>query len=278
MKTSTLKPGLLVSLGTAIRGNVKYVKTDIEAEHITAEGEKRARWETERTISDPEEHERAKIARGKCRTVVTGVCAWSAFGLLCPDEKIPALEEAIVESRRIAEEFNATATLSRIRVSILAGRIASNDLEAVRAINSEVRDLLEDTQRGIRNADVKVIRDAANRLRGLGAMLSDDAKARTQVAIDAAREAARKIAKAGEQAAVEIDAQALETITRARTAFLDLDDAREIEAPQAEARAVDFEPIAKAPAIVDRELTTEDRYEAPPPKSAAAARLPEFEF
>ena len=278
MTIRTLKPGLLVSLATSIRGlNVKYNKTDTEAEHVTADGQKRAKWETERTIRDPEEHERAKIARGKCRTLITGVCAWSEFGLLCPEEKISALEQAIAESRKIADEFNATAELSRIRVNILKGKIASNDLEAVRAINGEVRDLLEDTQRGIRNADVKVIRDAANRLRGIGAMLSDDAKARTQVAIDAARDAARKIAKAGEQAAIEIDKQALATIDRARTAFLDLDEVGEVAVPQAESRAVDFEPVAKAP-IVDRELTTDDRYEAPPPKSSAVARLPEFEF
>jgi hypothetical protein len=57
-------------------------------------------------------------------------------------------------------------------------------------------------------------------------------------------EAAKKIVKGGETAAVEIDLIALDAIKRSRTAFLDLDDAAEIQAPNAEGRALDFEPTA----------------------------------
>ncbi len=42
----------------------------------------------------------------------------------------------------LADEFNATARLTRLYVNVIAGRIAPDDVEAVKAINSEVRDLL----------------------------------------------------------------------------------------------------------------------------------------
>jgi hypothetical protein len=115
----------------------------------------------------------------------------------------------------------------------------------VKAINSEVSDLLAQMETGLRNLDVKSIRDAAAKAKGIGQMLSPDAAARIQIAIDAARESAKKIVKAGETAAAEIDLRAIRTVTDMRTAFLDIDEAKEIAAPKQEARALDFEPEAK---------------------------------
>jgi hypothetical protein len=245
MQTSTLRPGLLISLKTSIRGNISYHTRDIEPAHLTDDGQQRARWETQRTIADPDEFERATQVRSKVRSVIGGVCANSAFGLLCPENIAGNLDNAITEARRIAEDFNATAKLTRVYVYILAGRIAPDDVEAVRAINGEVRDLLADMAEGVSNLDVKVVRDAANRARNLGQMLSPDAQSRIQVAIDAARGAARQIVKAGEQAAQEIDQRTIARITEARTAFLDLDPVAEVAAPAAEARSLDLEPTSE---------------------------------
>src|SRR5690348_7110755 len=49
MKLTTLRPGLLVSLKTSIVGNTEYRRVQLEADHVTEEGTRRARWETERT-------------------------------------------------------------------------------------------------------------------------------------------------------------------------------------------------------------------------------------
>ena len=242
LKASTLRPGLLVSVKTSIRGNVTYSTRDLDPDHIESDGSRQARWETERRIADPQEHEAAIKARSKARTLIGGVCAESAFGLLCPENQADSLDGAVAEARRIAEEFNANARLTRVYVNVIAGRIAPDDVEAVRAINSEVRDLLADMAEGVKNLNVKAIRDAANRARSLGAMLSTDARARVQAAIDAARRAASNIAKSGEQAAIEIDRRALEAITESRTAFLDMDEPSAIAAPPIAGRAIDFTP------------------------------------
>lgn len=246
IQSNTLRPGLLVSLKTSIAGNVRYAQAVIEAEHKTEAGEAKARWETERTIVDPVEHEAAKVARSKASALIRGVCATSAFGLLCPENAAPDLEKAIAEARALADTFNEGAKLSRISVYVITGRIAPDDVEAVKAINSEISELLAEMATGVQNLDVKAVRDAASRAKRIGSMLSPDSEARVRIAIDTAREAAKKIVKAGEQASQEIDATAVRKITEMRTAFLDLDDAKEIAAPTASARALDLAPTAQS--------------------------------
>lgn len=249
---STIRPGLLVSLRTNLSGNVSYRAQEIEADHVDPEtGARRARWETERVIEDPAEHERAVKARGKARSLITTVCAQSAFGLLCPAADEDKLHAAIRDARTVTEEFNSTASLTNISVNVIVGRIAADDVEAVRAINSEIRELLAQMERGLRNVDATVIREAANKARALSTMLSPDAVKRAQVAIEAARIAARQIVKAGETAAIEVDAAAIETVRTSRLAFLDLEDAAEMQAPEARAAALDLD-TETAPITVER--------------------------
>lgn len=242
ISTTTLRPGLLVSLKTSIQGNVTYRTQTLESEHRTADGAAKASWETERTVADPVELATAKQARSKVRTLICAVCAPSEFGLLCPLEKAADLEKAMVEARAVAEAFNSTARLSRIGVYVITGTVAATDAEAIRSINSEVSDLLTTMQRGVKNLDVKVIRDAADKARGLGAMLSDDARERVKIAIEAARKAAKEIAKAGESAAIAVDEATILRISQQRVAFLDMDEAvAPVAVPQLESRAIDIE-------------------------------------
>ncbi len=242
IKSATLRPGFLVSLKTTISGNVKYSKVIVEQDRETEEGALIGRWETERVISDRREHEEAVKVRAKARNSIVSVCTQSAFGLLCPETSIAQLEKLVEDARILTDEFNARARLTRIHVYIITGRIAADDAEAVRALNSEVRDLLSTIETGIRKLDVKAIREAANKARDLGRVLSPSAQEQVNVAIVAAREAAKKIVKGGETAAVEVDLIALDAIKRSRTAFLDLDGASEIATPASEGRALDFAP------------------------------------
>lgn len=242
MKTSTLRPGLLVSLKTAIVGNVNYQRYDIEPEHVTDEGTKRAIWETKKTIEDPNEHEKAVLVRSKCRSLIVSNCAWSTFGLLCPEDTKDKLDTAIAEAQQLAQVFNETATRTRVNVYVIAGRVEQNDLQAVRAINSEVRDLLTDMERGLKELDVKKVREAATRARSIGQMLTTEAQERIKDAIEVARTMAKQIVKAGEEASTVIDHAVIRKITDSRTAFLDLEDGEAMQAPTAAGRAIDLKP------------------------------------
>lgn len=243
-KISTLRPGILVSLKTSITGNISYESRVIEPEHVTADGTELARWETARTVVDPAEMEAARKARGDACTAIRRVCVQSAFGLLCPEARQGELADVIIAARATADGFNSLARVTHLGVYVLCGRVAPDDVEAIRSINSEVRELMSDMEAGVSNLDAGAIRAAANRVRSLGEMLAPDAADKVRDAVAVARAAAKKIVKAGEQAAQEVDREAIRTIAAARTSFLDLDDAAEVEAPAEEsARELDLVPV-----------------------------------
>lgn len=226
VKLNILKPGLLVALKTSVRGGVAYIRKDLDAEQ--EEGVKLQRWETEKRIENAEEFEAATAARGKARSVVSAVCSSSTFGLLCPTENEKDLDGAIAEARRIAAEHNAQATCTQVEVFVIVGRIAQTDEEAAKAIGSEVKDLLEQMKAATLNGDVAGIREAANKARELGAILSEDVGKQVSSAIEEARKNARelvqRVQKKGENVADVIKELYVQRIDTARSAFLDLDE------------------------------------------------------
>jgi hypothetical protein len=255
MKISTIRPGLLVSLKTSVRGGVTYARRDLAADGaIAPEGAALSRWETTKVVIDPAETERAGKARGKARSLIAAVCSASGFGLLCPEARASDLTRAIDEARRTVDDFNATAEHTTLGVYVLTGRIAASDEEAARAIGSEVRDLIDAMREGIAAADVDAIREAANKARALGAMLTDEVSGKVGKAIEqaraAAREITRRVEKSGEQAARVVADLRTDELDRARFAFLDLDaPAATAETPAPVAAALDFAP-AETPAAV----------------------------
>ena len=265
MKTSIIKPGLLVSLKTSIRGGVDYQRIELEPEHTDDDGASVARWETLRHIPEPAEYERANAARGRARALVSSACCLSSFGLLCPSDQEEKLRAAIDEARSTAASFNAGAKLSQVEVYVIVGRVAQDEAEAMRSIAAELRELMEQMLQGIKAADPEAIREAANKARNLGGMLSQDAAERVSVAIVEARAAAREIVKrvekSGEAAAAVVAELSFKRIEAARFAFLDLDEGTAIpEAPAAPGVDLDFtqqqaEPVAAISAAPQLDFT-----------------------
>jgi hypothetical protein len=245
MKTSVLKPGFLVSLKTSLQGGVTYKRIDTNPEHTTEDGAIVATWETTREIPDPEEFERATAARGKARFCVASACCNSAFGLLCPISDEDKLQQAITDARTIADEHNRNNFKTHVDVFVMVGRVAENDAEAARAISYEVRELLDTMKAGIAAADPAAIREAANKARNLGAMLSPDVAGQISAAIIQAREAARaivkRVQKAGETAAAVVAECQTAKIDAARFSFLDMDEnGAPVETVSPAARGIDM--------------------------------------
>lgn len=241
VKLNVLKPGLLVSLKSSVRGGVSYVRKDLEAH--TEEDSKVNRWETEKRVENAEEFEAANVARGKARTVISSICASSIFGLLCPNENESKLDEAIKEARAIAAAHNAQASHTQVEVFVIVGKIAQTDEEAARAIGNEVAELLEQMKSATLEGNVEKIREAANKARELGAILSDEAGKKVSAAIEEARKNAREIVKRvqkdGEKLAVVVKDLYVQRIDNARTAFLDLESG-EVQSVQHVAPAVEL--------------------------------------
>lgn len=255
MQPTLIRPGLLVSLKTTLRGGVTYQKTELEADHAPEDGSaaRVARWETTRQIEDAAEHEAAGVARGKARTAVTRICCPSSFGLLCPAANEEKLQEAIEAAQAIAAAHNSTAKSTRLDVFVITGRIADNDEQAARAIGAEVRELIAAMETGVRKADPAAIREAASKARALSGMLGNEAQRKISAAIIEVRtiasEIVQRVGKAGETAASVVDGLQLSALEGARFAVLDM--MGEGEQPTgdlfaAPGRAVDLEPAQDA--------------------------------
>ncbi len=230
----TIRPGYLVSMKSSISGNVQTDREVVEARHTDENGYEVEKSLTTHIVIDPAEQAEAIKLRGKIRGLVTGICTASAFGLLCPLSRREELQEAVAKGREMAWEFNRKSKFTQIRVNVIYGLIAQDDFEAVQAISGELRDLMAEMEDGLKNLDIKKVRDAAQKANDTGQMLSVDAKLRVDEAVKAARAAARKISKAGEAAAQEISVEALKTLAGARTSFLDIDIDQEVQSLQAE--------------------------------------------
>jgi hypothetical protein len=258
LKTSTMKPGLLVALRTTVTGNARYLKRVLNEGTTDSMGRLHEEWQTEKIVSDPEEYKAANDIRGRvCGWVVTA-CIQTSFGLLCPENNVDNMERAYADALREVNLFNEKAQVTRINLNMITGRIANNDAEAIRAINVEVRGLIEEMTGAVEKLDVNAIRNAATRAKNVSKMLTPAAEERLGEAIKTARGVATRLNKAGEQAAVAVDQEAVAALMRARAEFLDLDDDVAIEASGVapDARAYDLEPEA-VPTPLGEDDTTE---------------------
>jgi hypothetical protein len=218
-----IKPGIMVSLSVRLNGGVHYTRVDIQR---TADGSV-TEWETKRVITNPVEHAAAVKARAKARSYITGVCAQTVFGLICPNEKSEQLKVAVASAREHVREFNVTSTDTQISISILPGTVAATEGEAIEAITNEARQLLGEMELALKAADVVEIRKAAARARQIGSILDGDAAEAVSLAIKEARKIARQVVrrveKGGEDATEvlkEIGANGLSAIDTARFSLL----------------------------------------------------------
>jgi hypothetical protein len=223
---SVIRPGLLVSLKSTLRGGVAYERLDINTGEKLADGAEVSEWNTKRKIEDKEEHDKATKTRAQARSLIVKVCSSTSFGLLCPNDKEAALDEAIKVARQLCDNFNDLAKHSRLGMWVIKGRVASDDAEAARAITQEISELTVKMDAGIKAFDPKAIREAADRARELASMLSDEKQSKINGAIEQARKAARtivkRIEKEGEdRSTVLLDIQRGQ-IESARIAFLDM--------------------------------------------------------
>src|SRR5215469_45426 len=127
MRVSTIRPGTLVTLKTSISGNVRYFKTNVEAEHLLENGQtSEAEWNTRRITLDKAEHELAVKTRSRCRSLITGCCTVGNF-LICPVANRDNLEKAIAEAEALARDFNTNANVTRISVYPAMTEVAPDD-------------------------------------------------------------------------------------------------------------------------------------------------------
>lgn len=233
----TIKPGILVSLKTRVVGGISYVKSDI-AEETDGKTEIK-QWHTTKTVVDADEVERAQLARSRAATAVRSCCIGTPFGLLCPASRVEELDAAVIRARSLTDSHNDASVHTTVELFVLRGQVASDDVEAMRAIGAEMAALSEDMKAGIDNVNPKRIREAAKRAKELGAMLDEANQEKVKAAVLSARKAARdivrRIEKGGENAQKVIQDLDTANVVGLKFAFLDVDSTSDAESPAADA-------------------------------------------
>ena len=194
MNKFTLRPGYLVMLSSRVQGGVNYERVDLVDKKPDF-----AKWETTKTVDDPEEHGAAEETRRKARYFITSQCSNTVFGLICAEADEPELDLAETKARLICEDFNKTARYSRVSIRVLRGRIEQNDAKAAKAIVGEMSALIEEMNAGIKNADPDAIRDAMSKAKQMSAILSAEKSEAVAAAVAVAKKAADTILEARPQ-------------------------------------------------------------------------------
>lgn len=195
-RTIKVRPGFLVVLNTSVKGGVTYHRQDLE-DRENADGAHVHKWETEKIVSDPEEHETACAIRLKVRSLVRAACYYTPFGHIVPTDEVENLDAKLAEARQLVDEFNADAKTCRVRFSLMRGEIAEDAAEAVSAVADEVKDLMEQMQGAIAGGKVGDIRNIANRANTMSRLLEAESEGKDHLsrAVRAARKIARAITK-----------------------------------------------------------------------------------
>jgi hypothetical protein len=241
----TIKPGLLVSVRTYLDGGVTYTRVNCGTK--VEDGKSVTKWRTTRTIDNPKEHTRAVKARSRASNLVRSCCLRTPFGLVCLQAKEEKLQAAITQARTVCKEWNARAKHYQIDIRTFQGRIASDDRQAISAMAAELRSLARDMKRGVRNGDVKAIREAASTAKRMGAMLdSTELQGDIDSAVKSARKAARQLVKRVDKQGEEVEKVVASLVTapieQMRIAFIDVDD--ELNAEHEEIVPVDKQRFA----------------------------------
>ena len=153
-----IKPGFLVSVKTEVVGGCQYLRQDVRKEH-TEEGGVEQQWVTTKRIIDEAEYDKAGKVRSRARSEIARRCLETPFGLVCREDRIEELRQAIKLAQLLAQEFNLEARYSQISINVLMGRIASDDVEAAERIAEEMRNLAAEITQAVKSADVKAIRN-----------------------------------------------------------------------------------------------------------------------
>lgn len=263
-----VRPGLLVSMRTSIKGGVSYRREDL-VDEIEGEGT-RTEWKTEKKVENADEYTRARRLRARVVTLIGGACVKTAFTYICPLENEALLDERIAEAQAACDAFNEEAVHSQVTFDLMRGRYMEDTKETVQAVRREIHELLEELNSALKAGEVQSIRDVAARATQMGRLLEEGTEARS--ALERAVKESRRVAgqlvkriKEGADAVAEVLAGAnVSLIATARHTF-DEDETGEI---------VDDAPGMPAVALEQFEDLGQDYVEPPAPEPAAEEPSP----
>jgi len=189
-----IKDGYLVVGTITQRGCVSYTHSDrdekIEGERLDAD------WSTHKVCLSVEEDKKLGFTRGKLtRSIEALGSSLAGYGTYVPITKAQELEDAIKSVYAEIEAYNREAQYTRLEGSYVVFPIKGGDERIAQVLYQKAVRLLNSVAESIDKGDVKGLRDALGKMKGLDSVLPNDTGQKLSKMIEDARKKAREAVK-----------------------------------------------------------------------------------
>jgi len=200
--TQYIKDGYLVVGAISQTGCVSYThkdrKQEIDGERLDAD------WNTHKIVISVKEQRALGYTRNLLTKKISNLgTAISNFGVFVSKDLGNELEAAISVAREGVWEYNAKAKYTRLAFNFTVFEISGGDERVARALYDNTVSLLENVNECVEKGDVKGLRYALSRMKGISDILPKDTGAKLADQIKAAREAAKAAVKAADEGGSE---------------------------------------------------------------------------
>ena len=190
-----LQDGYLVVGAITQRGCVSYSHKNREEQ---TDGKRLdADWQTHKVCLSVEEDKKLGFTRGiLTRKIEQLGTSLSGYGVYIPVTKARELEETIREVYQGIEDYNSESEYTRLEGSFVVFPIKGGDERVAQVLYNRTVDLLGAVNSAIEKGDVKGLRDALGKMKGLDRVLPVNTGEKLTKMIETARKAARRAVKA----------------------------------------------------------------------------------
>jgi len=200
--TQYIRDGYLVVGAISQSGCVSYTHKDrqqaINGERLDAD------WNTHKIVISVKEQRALGYTRNLLTKKIANLgTAINNFGIFVPKDRADELEAAISVARNGVWEYNANAKYTRLAFNFSVFEISGGDERVARALYDNTVSLLENVNECVEKGDIKGLRYALGRMKGISNILPKDTGAKLAEQIKAAREAAKAAVKAAEEGGSE---------------------------------------------------------------------------
>jgi len=191
---SYLQDGYLVVGTIQQRGCISYTHKNREEQ---VEGQRlEADWETHKVCLSVDEDKKLGFTRGILTRKIEALgSSLSGYGVYVPVTMGRELDETIKEVYAEIAKYNSEAQYTRLEGSFVVFPIKGGDERIAQVLYNRTVDLLNVVDRAIIEGDVKALRDALGKMKGLDRVLPADTGEKLSRMITKARKAAREAVK-----------------------------------------------------------------------------------
>jgi len=161
-------------------------------------------WSTHKVVLSIDEQRALSTTRRTLTRKISGLGTWiSDFGIFVRKDRANELEAALSVANEGVRDFNAKAKYTRLTSNFTVFEISGGDERVAKALYDNTVELLNEMNECVEKGDVKRLRYAIKRMRGVSDVLPATTGVKLAEQIKAAREAAKAAIKVSKESGSE---------------------------------------------------------------------------